>query len=55
MIRAIKEFMNEKTLEAILVAIILVGLTLVFKEQITTLLTNILFEDFNSSLNQLLN
>ena len=53
------QFINEKLgvnkFETILIAIILLGLVLIFKEQITTLLTDILFSELNNSVNQILN
>ena len=55
MLNLINEKLGVSKFEAILVAVILLGLALMFKEQITTLLTDILFSELNSSINQLLN
>lgn len=55
MINLINEYLGVKKFEAILVALILVGLTLVFKENITTLLSNIFETQIDSLVNQLLN
>ena len=51
----INKYLETKKLEAILVALILVGLTLLFKEQITTIFTNIFDAQVNGLVNQLLN
>ena len=55
MINLINEYLGEKKFEAILVALILIGLTLVFKENITTLFNNIFNSQIDSLVNQLLN
>lgn len=55
MIQLLNKYLGAKKLEAILVALILVGLTLVFKEQITTIFSNIFDSQVNSLVNQILN
>lgn len=55
MLKFINEKLGVNKFEAILVAIILMGLTLLFKEQINMVLKDLLFGDMDNLINQFLN
>ena len=55
MMNFINEYLGAKKFEAILVGIILFGLVLLFKDNVTELVSNMLFSEMDSMINQILN
>ena len=55
MMNFINEYLGAKKLEAILVGIILLGLVLLFKDNVVELIKPMLFSEMDSMINQILN
>ena len=55
MMNFINEYLGAKKLEAILVGIILLGLVLLFKDNVVELIKPMLFSEMDSMINQIVN